>query len=33
VCEEEERTDCEDGDSDIDWLRYLESDTLCVLGV
>jgi len=32
-CEEDEGTDCEDGDSDTDWYRYRESDMLCVLSV
>jgi hypothetical protein len=32
-CEEDEGTDCKDGDSDTDWYREIESDTLCVLGV
>jgi hypothetical protein len=32
-CEEDDGTDCEDGESDIDWYRGIESDTLCVLGV
>jgi len=30
-CEEDEGTDCEDGDSDTDWYRQIESDTLCAL--
>ena len=29
-CEEDEGTDCEDGDSDTDWLRQIESDMLRV---
>ena len=32
-CEENEGTDCEGGDSDTDWYRQIECDTLCVLGV
>jgi hypothetical protein len=32
-CEGDEGTDCEDGDSDTDWYRQVESDTLCVLSV
>ena len=32
-CEEDEGTDCEDGDSDTDWYRYIESDMLCVFSV
>jgi len=32
-CEEDEETDCEDVDSDTDWYRQIESDTLCVLSV
>ena len=31
--EEDEGTDCEDGDSDTDWYRQIKSDTLCVLSV
>jgi len=29
-CEEDEGTDCEDGDSDTDWYRWIECDTLRV---
>jgi hypothetical protein len=32
-CEEDEGTDCEDGDSDTDWYRQIESDMLCVLSI
>ena len=32
-CEEDEGTDCRDGDSDTDWYRWIESDMLCVLTV
>jgi hypothetical protein len=32
-CEVDEDTDCEGGDSDTDWYRWVESDMLCVLGV
>jgi len=32
-CEEDEGTGCEDGDSDTDWYRQIESDMLCVLSV
>ena len=32
-CEEDEGTDCEDGDSDTNWFRYTESYMLCVLSV
>ena len=32
-CEEDEGTDCEDGDSDTDWFRYTESYMLCALSV
>ena len=32
-CEEDEGTDCEDGDSDNDWSRQIESDMLGVLSV
>ena len=32
-CEKDESTECEDGDSDTDWYRYIESDMLCVLSV
>jgi len=31
--EDEESTDCEDGDSDTDWQRYIGYDMLCVLNV
>jgi len=31
--EEDEGTDCEDGDSATDWKMYTESDVLCVLSV
>ena len=31
--EEDQCTDCEDGDSDTDWLRWIESAMLCVLSV
>jgi len=30
-CEEDEGTDCEDGDSSMDWYRQIECDMLCVL--
>ena len=30
-CQEDESTDCEDGDCDSDWKRQVESDMLCVL--
>jgi hypothetical protein len=33
VCEEHEGTDCEDGDSDSDSQRQIESDMLYVLSV
>ena len=33
VREDDESTNCEDGDSDTDWSRYIESDMLCVLSV
>jgi len=29
-CEEDEDTDCEDGDNDTDWYRQIECDMLCV---
>jgi hypothetical protein len=29
-CEEDDGTDCEDGDSDTDWQRWTESDILCI---
>jgi len=29
-CVRDEGTDCEDGDSDTDWYRQIESDTLCI---
>ena len=32
-CEEHEGTNCEDGDSDTDWSRQIESDILSVLSV
>ena len=32
-CQEDEGTDCEDGDSDTDWYRQIESDMICVLSV
>ena len=32
-CEEDEGTDCEDGDSDTDWKRWITSDMFCVLCV
>ena len=32
-CEEDEGTDCADGDSDTDWYRQIKSDTLCLLSV
>jgi hypothetical protein len=32
-CEEDEGTDCEDGGSGTDWLRWIECDMLCVLSV
>jgi len=32
-CEEDESTDCEDGDSNIDSLRQLESDMICALNL
>jgi len=32
-CEEDEGTDCEDGDSDTDWYRCIESDVIFVLSV
>jgi len=32
-CEEDEGTDCEDGDSDTDWYRQIESDMICVFSV
>ena len=32
-CEEDEGTDCEDGDSDTDWYRWIECDMLCALCV
>ena len=32
-CEEDEGTDCADGDSDTDWYSQIESDMLCVLNV
>jgi len=32
-CEEDEDTDCEDGDSDAYLYRWIESDMLCVLSV
>jgi len=32
-CGEDEGTDCEDGDSDTDWYRWIECDTLCALCV
>jgi hypothetical protein len=34
-CEDEENeyTDCKDGDSDTDWLRWIESAMLCVLSI
>jgi hypothetical protein len=31
--EEDESTNCEDGDGDTDWLRKRESDNICVLSV
>jgi hypothetical protein len=33
VCAEDKGTDCEDGESDIDWKRQIESDTLCISSV
>ena len=30
-CEEDEDTNCEDGDSDTDWQRYTECDMFCVI--
>jgi hypothetical protein len=33
VGEEDECTDCEDGHTDNDWLRWIESDMLCVFSV
>ena len=32
-CEDDDDTNCEDGDSDTDWQRYRESDMFCVLRV
>jgi len=32
-CEEDDGTDCEDGDSDTDWYRWIECDMLCALCV
>jgi len=32
-CEGDEGTDCGDGDSDTDWYRQIESDTVCVLSI
>jgi hypothetical protein len=32
-CEEDESSDCEDGDSDTDWYKQIQSDMLCVLSV
>jgi hypothetical protein len=29
-CEEDEGTDCEDGESDTDWYRSIRSNMLCV---
>ena len=33
MCEGDEVTDCEDGDSDTEWYRYTQCDMLCVLTV
>jgi hypothetical protein len=33
MCVEDEDTDCEDGDSDTDCYREIESDMLCILSV
>ena len=30
-CEENECTNCEDGDSGTDWLKEIESDMVCLL--
>jgi len=32
-CEEDEGADCEDGDSDTDSLRQLESEMICALNL
>jgi len=32
-CEEDEGTNCENGDTDTDWYRQIESDMPCVLNV
>jgi hypothetical protein len=32
-CEEDESSDCEDGDSHTDWYRLIQSDMLCTLSV
>ena len=32
-CEEDEGTDCEDGDSDTDWQMQTECNMLCVFSV
>jgi len=29
-CEEDEGTDCEDGDSDTDWCKKIEYDIHCI---
>jgi hypothetical protein len=29
-CEEDQGSDCEDEDSDTDWLRYTEFDIMCM---
>jgi len=32
-CEDDEGTDCEDGNADADWKRQMEYDTSCTLSV
>jgi hypothetical protein len=32
-CEEDEGTNCDDGDSDTEWYRLTEADVLCALSV
>ena len=32
-CEEDESTECEDGNNDIDWKRQIEFDMSCILSV
>jgi hypothetical protein len=32
-CEEDEGTDCEDGECDTNWYRQIESNMLCILSL